>query len=148
MNSANSIKRSHTESNLDAKEKHRRKAEPSLRSRAAARVMGSPAPGCRSTPAQKHSNQSRPAPAATRVTARIDVGFGNSLFIRGEGNGLSWEYGQPLTCVDGAAWVWSSPSASEESTFKLLLNDQVWCQGENFRVAPGSQLEIAPHFGF
>lgn len=82
----------------------------------------------------------------TKVTARVDVGFGNQLFIRGEGNGLSWERGQPLRCLESAAWVWSAASAGEESVFKLLLNDEIWCSGENVRIRPGGQVEIVPRF--
>lgn len=31
----------------------------------------------------------------TKIVALIDVGFGNTLYIRGEGPGLSWEKGIP-----------------------------------------------------
>jgi hypothetical protein len=74
------------------------------------------------------------------------VGFGNTLFIRGEGEGLSWDKGQPLSCKDGEAWVWSRRRGKEQVTFKLLVNDQLWCRGENFQVAPGRQVEVVPVF--
>jgi hypothetical protein len=80
------------------------------------------------------------------VTARIDVGFGNTLFIRGEGGGLSWDRGQPLVCIEGATWVWSSRRAKEPLRFKLLVNDQLWCRGENLQVAPGCEVEVVPAF--
>jgi hypothetical protein len=73
------------------------------------------------------------------------VGFGNTLFIRGEGNGLNWERGVPLTCVDGETWQWSGP-ATEKLTFKLLLNDSVWAQGDDIVARPGQRLEIRPRF--
>ena len=82
----------------------------------------------------------------TTITAKIDVGFGNSLSIRGEGAGLSWEKGEPLLCVDGSTWVWSRPAASEPVTFKLLLNDQVWCGGQNFTAAAGEHAQVIPVF--
>jgi hypothetical protein len=82
----------------------------------------------------------------TTIAARVDVGFGNSLFIRGQGEGLSWDKGQPLVCVDGANWVWSRRPATEPVIFKLLINDQLWCRGENFQVGAGCQLEVAPGF--
>lgn len=84
------------------------------------------------------------APSLT-IEARIDVGFGNTLFIRGEGNGLNWERGVPLTCVDGETWQWSGP-ATEKLTFKLLLNDSVWAQGDDIVARPGQRLEIRPRF--
>jgi hypothetical protein len=52
-----------------------------------------------------------PTEPMTVVQAKIDVGFGNSIFIRGQGAGLSWDKGLPLTCIEGSAWVWSTRQA-------------------------------------
>jgi hypothetical protein len=82
----------------------------------------------------------------TMVTAKMDVGFGNALFIRGEGGGLSWDKGQPLDCVEGTTWVWANRRAKDHVTFKLLVNDQLWCRGENIRVEPGQTIEVLPAF--
>lgn len=81
----------------------------------------------------------------TTIEARIDVGFGNNLYLRGQGAGLSWEQGIPLTCVDGQTWRWTAP-VSDELTFKFLLNDAVWAKGENLVVKPGQRVEISPDF--
>ena len=85
------------------------------------------------------------APAKVVVEARIDVGLGNQLFIRGSGPGLSWEQGVPLGCVDATTWRWAT-QAAEPVTFKLLLNDQLWCQGADLQATPGSVIEVAPAF--
>ena len=82
----------------------------------------------------------------TRICARIDVGFGNALFIRGSGAGLSWDRGQPLDCVESSTWVWTSHNKAEEITFKLLVNDQLWCRGDNLRALPGIPAEVVPSF--
>lgn len=82
----------------------------------------------------------------TVVTAKIDVGYGNTLFIRGQGDGLSWETGTPLTCVDASTWVWSSQRAKGKVVFKLLVNDRVWAQGEDLSVDAGQRAEVAPAF--
>ena len=87
----------------------------------------------------------RSAAATTTIEARIDVGFGNNLFVRGQGAGLSWDHGTPLTCVDGKTWQWTG-TASEKLTFKLLLNDAVWAKGEDLVAAPGQKVEVAPAF--
>jgi hypothetical protein len=79
------------------------------------------------------------------IEARIDVGFGNSLYLRGEGHGLSWNQGIPLTCVGGSMWKWSG-EAGEKFKFKLLLNDLVWAKGEDLVVKPGERLQVAPAF--
>ena len=91
-------------------------------------------------------NPSSAGEPVTLVKARIDVGLGNTLFIRGQGNGLTWEKGQPLNCVDASTWLWSTSQARDQVEFKLLLNDQVWAGGPNLVVQAGRQVEITPAF--
>jgi len=90
----------------------------------------------------------KPAPVEppTVIEARIDVGLGNQLFIRGQGNGLNWFEGVRLNCVDANTWVWSSRQAKDRIIFKLLLNDQVWAKGNDVVVEPGQKIEIVPFF--
>jgi hypothetical protein len=83
--------------------------------------------------------------ALTTIDVKIDVGFGNAIFLRGQGSGLTWEHGVPLSCVDGGTWRWSQTVASP-ITFKVLLNDQVWSAGGDFVVTPGQKLEVSPSF--
>src|SRR5215469_2413425 len=91
------------------------------------------------------SGSSRNGAKPVTIEARIDVGFGNALYLRGEGLGLSWTQGVPLTCVDGKTWKWTG-EATEQLKFKLLINDQVWSQGEDLVATPGQKLEISPAF--
>jgi len=81
----------------------------------------------------------------TTIEAKVDVGFGNKLFVRGEGAGLSWDQGVPLKCIDPQTWQLSVP-ASDKVKFKLLLNDSVWAKGEDLVAAPGQRLQVAPAF--
>ena len=83
--------------------------------------------------------------APTTIEAHIDVGFGNQLFVRGQGAGLSWERGVPLKSVDPKTWQWSAV-ATDKLTFKLLLNDSIWAQGADVIAAPGQKVEITPSF--
>jgi len=85
------------------------------------------------------------AQSATTIEARIDVGFGNNLFVRGEGAGLSWDHGVPLACVNPDTWRWST-QAGNPVKFKLLLNDAVWSHGDDLLAAPGQKVEVAPRF--
>jgi len=107
-------------------------------------------------PEVKSDRKARPAKLAkppaqratkseTTITARIDLGFGNMLFIRGRGAGLSWEKGAPMTCHDASTWLWSH-DPGEQIEFKLLLNDQVWAEGENSIASPGKKIEVTPRF--
>ena len=100
---------------------------------------------------QSAAEKSRPAgngdsrSKTVTIEAKIDVGFGNTLFLRGEGRGLSWNQGVPLTCVGGSVWKWSGET-TDALKFKLLLNDSVWSKGEDLVVAPGQRIEVAPAF--
>lgn len=86
-----------------------------------------------------------PTKTITTIEAKIDVGFGNNLFVRGEGPGLSWEHGTPLKCVDPQTWQWSA-EASDPLKVKLLLNDAIWMSGEDIVVPPGKRIEVSPAF--
>lgn len=83
--------------------------------------------------------------APITIEAKIDVGFGNNLFVRGQGEGLSWDHGIPLECVDPQTWRLVVP-AKDKLQFKLLLNDAVWCKGEDFVAVPGKKVEVTPAF--
>ncbi len=81
----------------------------------------------------------------TTIEAKIDVGFGNRLFLRGQGEGLSWDHGIPLECVDSQTWRLIVP-AKDKLQFKLLINDSVWAKGEDVVVPPGKRVELVPAF--
>jgi hypothetical protein len=104
--------------------------------------------------AQQLANTSvvvRPEPSdrlepLTIVEAQSDVGMGNALFIRGEGEGLSWNKGQPLSRFDASKWIWSSHQSGKKVVFKLLLNDRIWARGQDVEVRAGRRVELAPVF--
>jgi hypothetical protein len=87
-----------------------------------------------------------PPPAATVITAQIDVGFGNTLFIRGDGPGLTWEKGVPLGCTAVDCWTISLLVTNRPVVFKFLLNDEKWSKGDDYVVKPGSSNMLTPEF--
>jgi hypothetical protein len=87
-----------------------------------------------------------PPPAATVITAKIDVGFGNTLFIRGDGPGLTWEKGVPLGCTAIDSWTISLLVTNRPVVFKFILNDETWCKGDDYIVKPGSSTAFTPEF--
>jgi hypothetical protein len=113
---------------------------------AAASLAPAPAPKNTRVPRAKSPVTSAPAPAPTVIKAEIDVGFGNTLFIRGDGPGLSWNKGLALDCTAGDLWVVSLAGAKSPVTFKFLLNDQTWSKGEDYTAAPGSSSTLIPTF--
>lgn len=85
-------------------------------------------------------------PVETVITAQIDVGFGNSLYIRGEGAGLSWDDGVPMECVGNELWRISLGDSKGGFTFKFLVNDLTWSAGENFKAESGANVTLVPEF--
>ena len=82
----------------------------------------------------------------TTISARVDVGFGNSLFIRGEGAGLSWDLGILMDCVEANLWRIVLPESVRGHTFKFLVNDLTWSTGSDFNAASGSSSTHTPEF--
>jgi len=102
-------------------------------------------------PAKKKTTTPRKkAPAKkmpkTQIVAKFDVGFGNSLFIRGEGDDLSWEKGIPLKNVSANEWTFDIAKASGKITFKFLINDEIWAEGGNLTIQAGDQSTHIPKF--
>lgn len=82
----------------------------------------------------------------TTIAARVDVGFGNNLYIRGEGAGLSWDVGILMKNLSPYEWAWESKSATEPIEYKLLINDELWANGENQFAKAGDTAITAPTF--
>jgi len=82
----------------------------------------------------------------TSAIARVDVGFGNNLFIRGEGPGLSWDKGVLMENVSPYEWTWKTTRAKSDIEFKFLINDEQWADGDNLTVSPGGASISTPSF--
>ncbi len=103
------------------------------------------------TPAKKAAKKAvakkaAPRKAMTTVIAEIDAGFGNGVFLRGSGAGLSWDKGTLMENVSPTEWVWRSEALTAPLEFKLLLNDDSWSAGPNGEVAPGGTIVVSPRF--
>ena len=85
-------------------------------------------------------------PVVTTITARVDTGFGNALYIRGDGAGLSWNSGVPMTCISSDEWQLTLGESSHPVNFKVLINDSTWSAGTDFTVAAGERVTITPVF--
>ena len=86
------------------------------------------------------------APKLTTITAKIDISFGNTLFLRGEGPGLSWNQGLALDCVDDDKWSITLSGAHRAVVLKFLVNDLTWSAGSDYIVEPGSASVFVPVF--
>jgi uncharacterized protein YoxC len=107
-------------------------------------------------PAPRRRAPRKPAPlpeapisadGATRLVVTAYIGIGNRLFIRGEGPGLSWGKGVPLTFVSIGKWRWETNDAAGAVRFKLYKNDEVECTALGTRtVEPGAQQDLTASF--
>lgn len=84
--------------------------------------------------------------AKTCVRIHYDVGFENSLFLRGQGGGLNWERGKQLKNVGPSEWLWETASQFDEAEFKVLINDNHFEDGENHKLQCGSEVHYTPRF--
>jgi len=83
---------------------------------------------------------------ATTIIAQIDIGFGNILYVRGSGGGLSWDQGQSMENATADQWKITLGKTTKPVTFKFLVNDLSWSAGADYVVEPGSTVTLVPTF--
>ena len=86
------------------------------------------------------------ATTTTTIVARIDAGFGNAVFVRGAGAGLTWSRGERMRCENASEWRFTIENAEGDFEAKLLLNDDRWAEGDNFVVTAGETVVVDPEF--
>ena len=145
--------------NMTAKKKITTKTSPAPATKTAApaakkksaskpvRAAAKPAPAPAAAPATlPPSKAAAISPVKTRIAARIDVGFGNALYMRGEGAGLSWDRGLLLSCVADDLWEIVLGESAQPILFKFLVNDLSWSVGPDYSVAAGTSVTLTPEF--
>ena len=105
-----------------------------------------PPPPPTPTPTQTSAPLVVRAPLVTTITAHIDIGFGNALYLRGEGADLSWDRGTLMNCVADNCWSLPLPESGRPVIFKFLVNDLSWSAGQDYTVASGDTLATTPTF--
>lgn len=85
-------------------------------------------------------------PLTTTIAAQIDIGFGNALYIRGEGPGLSWDEGVKMQCVEDDRWEITLGESARPFVFKFLVNDLSWSEGADYVLAAGETTVLVPTF--
>jgi len=125
-------------------------AKKAVKKVAAKKAPAKKAPAKKATPAKStKSTKSAKKAGKTSIIANVDVGFGNSLSIRGEGaSGLSWDEGTLLENVSPYEWAYNTTTAKGEVTFKFLINDEVWAEGDNLTVSAGGTSVSSPSFSW
>lgn len=104
------------------------------------------------TPAKKTAAPAKKKPAAaaeppaTFISAQINIGFGNHLYLRGEGPGLSWDHGLAMDNTGSNLWTTTIKGAKVPVVFKVLVNDLTWNTGADYLAKPGKSITVTPTF--
>lgn len=84
----------------------------------------------------------------TTIKVVFDVGYGNSMTIRGSVSPLSWTTGTAMTWTTGNVWTYTTTAIPSGTSFefKALKNDSFWSDGANFTGTGGSTITVTPTF--
>jgi len=99
--------------------------------------------------AAKKAAAKKPAKKATpktTIVASVDVGFGNTLYLRGAAPGLSWSEGVPMDNKTDTSWSIDIAGVTTAFEFKVLINDEYWSAGYNEVAEPGKKTSVTPVF--
>lgn len=118
---------------------------PKPKKKSASRPPAAPTAGP-DDPVATASRRNTTPPSLTVIAARSDIGYGNKMFLRGTGPGLSWESGTPMVNTDSDLWTLDILGATGTIYCKFLINDEKWSAGPDYMLEPGSQLEVTPLF--
>ena len=84
--------------------------------------------------------------ARTRIAVHYDVGFNNTLYLRGQGANLSWDRGVALKNMGADLWVWETDVPFSHCEFKVLINDTQYENGDNHHLNFGGNADFTPSF--
>lgn len=92
--------------------------------------------------------EATPTYSTTTIRVHYDVGWGNSIYVRGDTSPLSWSRGLPATWTEGNIWVWTTNLIPDgrRFEFKPLINDNIWSQGANYVGYGGQTIDVTPTF--
>ncbi len=84
----------------------------------------------------------------TRIVANLDVGFGKSLYIRGNADHLlNWQKGIEMVNEDAERWTFTTiEDLPPEFSYKVLIDDVHWERGNNHEAKSGQNNVIVPQF--
>ena len=80
------------------------------------------------------------------VVAKIIIGIGNKVHVRGEGPGLSWDEGVPMSFLEIGKWSWTPSDKSIPLVIQLYKNDEEPDTNGRIELDPGENVEISPRF--
>jgi hypothetical protein len=81
----------------------------------------------------------------TTLIAHVMTGIGKKPYIRGEGEGLSWDTGVPMEFIETGKWQWKV-DLKEPVTCCIYKNDELPAVDAPVTIQPGMHLEVSPKF--
>lgn len=87
-------------------------------------------------------------PTTTMVRVHYNVGYNNSMFVRGDTYPLWWDKGRGAHNEGADLWTWQTErlNAGQCVQYKPLINDTTWSTGNNYTVCGGQTVDIYPSF--
>lgn len=84
----------------------------------------------------------------TRIVANYDVGFGKSLYIRGNADHLlNWKKGLKMVNEDADRWTFTTiEDLPSVFSYKVLIDDVDWEKGDKHEAKSGQNNVIVPQF--
>lgn len=107
---------------------------------------GSRSSGCSTTMESHAVTTKSTGKKSTRVVVNYDVGFKNTLYIRGSSCDLCWEKGKAMKNEGPCKWVWETDKPFTSCEFKVLINDKQYECGENQKAKCGYEVQYTPKF--
>ena len=85
-------------------------------------------------------------PASLTLIAHTNIGLGNTPYVRGEGPGLNWTEGVPMSFLEIGKWEWTVENAGEAANVRVFKNDEISAYGDDVEIGIGELVEIYPDF--
>lgn len=87
-------------------------------------------------------------PTITKIRVHYDVGYGNTMYLRGNTYPLWWDTGRKMRNVSSDVWEFEIERIPSGDTleFKPLINNSTWSTGNNYTVTGGQTVDIYPSF--
>lgn len=85
------------------------------------------------------------APAKTIVRVHYPAGS-KKIALRGSVAPWSWDKGVAMTAGADDTWTFEADALTTEAEWKPLLDDATWSRGPNYKIKPGTTVDVYPHF--
>lgn len=99
-------------------------------------------------PGTPPSSYTPPARTITTINVHYNVGFGNSISVRGNTDPFRWTQGVPARNIAADVWQYQLERipSGQNFQFKPLINDTTYSTGNNYTGTGGTTIDVYPTF--